>query len=195
MKIFSPLYNKMMSWAAHRYAPYYLAGISFSEAIFFPIPPDVMLAPMSLAQPQKAWWFATLTTVASVLGGLVGYSIGMYLFDLIYPWLVELGYTDTIRQVQVWFETWGFWVLFLAGSFTPIPFKFFTIAGGSLHMSLLPFIIGASIGRGSRFYLVSGLMRWGGARMDRGLRRCIDWLGWVILSLLIIAYIIYRCCS
>ncbi len=182
----------MMQWARHRHAPYYLALVSFSESSFFPIPPDFMLAPMALARPDRAWRYATLTTVTSVLGALFGYAIGMFFFNFIKPIMVDLGYMQSYEQVQIWFMAWGFWILFLAGSVSPIPFKFFTIAAGTLHMALLPFIIGSFFGRGARFYLVSGLMRWGGERMEEGLRRCIDWLGWVLIVIIAVGYAIYR---
>ncbi len=193
MKLFSRLYSKMIEWANHRHASYYLAGISFSESLFFPIPPDVMLAPMALAKPEKAWWFATLTTLTSVFGALFGYLLGMFCFNFIHPLLVQCGYAPAYDQVQLWFQLWGFWILFLAGSVSPIPFKIFTIAAGTLHMPLLTFILASFIGRGARFYLVSGLMRWGGAHIDRTLRRCVDWLGWIVVITIIAAYCIYRC--
>lgn len=193
MKLFSHLYDKMMQWARHKHAPYYLAGISFSESSFFPIPPDFMLAPMSLARPDKAIWYATITTVTSVLGALLGYCIGMFFFDLVQPWIAKLGYADAYATVQHWFSVWGFWILFLAGSVSPVPFKLFTIAAGALHMALLPFVIGSFVGRGARFYLVSFLMRLGGAKMDQTLRRWVDYLGWIVLVLAVLGYVIYRC--
>ena len=192
MKLFSTLYTKMLKWASHRHASYYLAGISFSESLFFPIPPDVMLAPMALAKPEKAWWYATLTTLSSVVGALFGYLLGMFFFSFIHPFLTDLGYAAAYDQVNLWFKIWGFWILFLAGSVSPIPFKIFTIAAGTLHMSILTFVIASLIGRGARFYLVSGLMRWGGEHIDRTLRRCIDWMGWIVVIALIIAYCLYR---
>lgn len=191
MRLFGPLYDKCMIWAAHRRAPAYLAGLSFAESSFFPIPPDVMLAPMSLARPAKAWRFALITTVTSVLGGLFGYLIGYFAFDLIEPWLSRWGYMDKFTVVQEWFERWGFWAIFIAG-FSPVPYKVFTISAGLLHMALLPFIVASVIGRGARFYLVAGLMRWGGARMEQVLRRYVEWLGWFVLVLALVIYFIVR---
>ena len=89
MRIFSKLYDRVMVWSRHRYAPWYLGGLSFAESSFFPIPPDVMLAPMSMAKPQKAWFYAALTTATSVLGGLLGYFIGHFAFELISPLVTE----------------------------------------------------------------------------------------------------------
>ena len=98
MKIFSPLYERAMVWSRHRRAPWFLGGLSFAESSFFPIPPDVMLAPMCLANPHRAWWFALLTTLTSVAGGLFGYLIGYYAFDLIEPWLRGSNYWSAYEQ-------------------------------------------------------------------------------------------------
>lgn len=191
MRLFSKLYAYAMQWSRHKHAPIYLAGVSFIEASVFPIPPDVMLAPMSLAKPERAWWYATLTTLFSVLGALFGYVIGMFFFHWIAPLLTYFGYWQSYQQAQAWFENWGGWVMFVAGV-SPIPFKLFTIGAGALHLNILPFIIGSFIGRALRFYLVAGLMRWGGAAMDKWIQKFIDWIGWILLVLCIMAYGIYR---
>lgn len=194
MKLFSRLYTRVLYWSRHRYAPRYLAGLSFAESSFFPIPPDVMLAPMTLANPGKAWQFATLTTIASVLGGLLGYTIGMFAFELIEPLLVDAGYFPKYLQVREWFAEWGFWAIFLAG-FSPIPYKVFTISAGVISMALLPFVLASLIGRGARFFMVAGLMAWGGERMERALHKYVDRIGWalVLLSGLAIAGVkLYR---
>jgi len=180
MRLFSKLYARAMRWSRHPHAPRYLMGLSFAESSFFPIPPDVMLAPMSLATPSKAWYFAGLTTLASVLGGLLGYTIGIFAFDLIEPWLHELGYWEAYLHAKAWFDAWGFWAIFLAG-FSPIPYKVFTITAGVIAMSLPPFVIASAIGRGTRFFLVAALMAWGGERMERALHQYIDRLGWLMV--------------
>jgi membrane protein YqaA with SNARE-associated domain len=110
--------------------PWYLGGLSFAESSFFPIPPDVMLAPMSMAQPAKAWQFALLTTVTSVAGGLFGYLIGYFAFELIEP-MVGPAVTTPMPSpmAEAWFDEWGVWVVFIAG-FSPIPYKIFTITAG-----------------------------------------------------------------
>ena len=185
MRIFSPLYDRAMQWSRHRHAPFYLAGLSFAESSFFPIPPDVMLAPMSMANPSKSWRLAGLTTIASVLGGLLGYAIGVFAFDLVQPWLGEGGrYDGAFQQAKVWFDQWGVWAIFIAG-FSPIPYKVFTIAAGVLSMALLPFVLASAVGRGARFYLVAALMAWGGARMEGTLRRYVDRIGWILLLLIV----------
>jgi len=180
-----------MSWARHRQAPWYLAGLSFAESSFFPIPPDVMLAPMVLGRPHNAWTYATLTTLTSVLGGAFGYLLGLYLFEAIEPSLHRFGYWDDFQLAGHWFDRWGFWVIFLAG-FTPIPYKVFTIAAGTLHMAMLPFLLGSLVGRGGRFFLVAGLIRLGGERLEGRLRANIDRLGWTTLAVAVAAYLLYR---
>lgn len=191
MKIFSSLYERAMSWARHRHAPWYLGGLSFAESSFFPIPPDVMLMPMCMANPARAWWFASLTTLASVLGGLFGYLIGAYAFELIEPMIRGGAFWDKYLQAQAWFADWGFWAIFIAG-FSPIPYKVFTIAAGVASMALLPFTLASLIGRGARFFLVAGLMAWGGARMEGVLRRYVDRLGWAVVVLSLVGLLIYK---
>lgn len=189
MKFFSMLYDRVIGWSRHRHAPYYLGGLSFAESSFFPIPPDVMLAPMALARPQKAWNYALLTTVMSLLGGALGYLIGVFAFDLIEPWIREAGYWDAYQRTGLWFETWGFWAILLVG-FSPIPYKVFTISAGVISMPVIPFILASAIGRGARFFLVAGLMRWGGERMEQTLRLYIDRIGWILILFVIIIYLI-----
>ena len=190
MKLFSSIYAKVMSWSRHQYATYWLALVSFTESSLFVIPPDVMLAPMTLAKPDKAWFYAGLTTAASVLGGLLGYVIGVYALEMVDPWLHDLGYFDSYLLAQAWFTKWGFWAIFLAG-FTPVPYKIFTIAAGAAAMALMPFIFGSLIGRGLRFFLVAGLMRWGGAGLEKQLSLWVDRLGWAMVVLLVAAYFIW----
>jgi membrane protein YqaA with SNARE-associated domain len=191
MKLFSPLYDRAMRWARHPRAPWYLGGLSFAESSFFPIPPDVMLAPMSLANPRRAWWFALLTTLTSVAGGLLGYLIGAYAFELIEPLIRDSGYWPKYLSAQAWFAEWGFWAIFVAG-FSPIPYKVFTIAAGVAAMALLPFALASLIGRGARFFLVAGLMAWGGEKMEAGLRRHVDRLGWLTVAVVVAALLISR---
>jgi membrane protein YqaA with SNARE-associated domain len=191
MRIFSPLYRRIMSWSRHPRAPWLLGGLSFTESSFFPIPPDVMLAPMCLANPRRAPWFALLTTVASVAGGLFGYFIGLYAFDAIEPWLRDSRYWGGYETAVTWFGEWGFWAVFVAG-FSPIPYKVFTIAAGALAMFLPAFVVASFIGRGGRFFLVAGLIRWGGAPMEAQLRRNVEFLGWLLVGLLLIAWFLVQ---
>ena len=182
MRLFSPLYLRAMQWARHRHAPVYLGTMSFAESSFFPVPPDVMLAPMCLARPERAWNLALLTTLTSVAGGLAGYAIGYFAFETIAPWLQTTHYWASYQTAEAWFADYGFWAVFIAG-FSPIPYKVFTIAAGALSMALAPFTLASLIGRGARFYLVAGLMKWGGTRMEAALHRYVDRLGWATVAL------------
>lgn len=192
MKLFSPLYARAMRWARHPRAPWYLGSLSFAESSFFPIPPDVMLAPMSMAAPKRAVWFASLTTLTSVLGGMFGYLIGMFAFELVEPLVADGGrYAEPFDVAQQWFGEWGFLAIFAAG-FSPIPYKIFTITAGVLGMAFLPFVLASFVGRGMRFYLVAGLMAWGGASMEEKLHRWIDWLGWLTVAAVLIIVLVYK---
>lgn len=191
MRLFTRMYEIAMKWSIHRHAPRYLAGMSFAESSFFPIPVDVMLAPMSLAQPNKAWRFAFIATFFSVLGGVAGYLIGYFAMDLLEPWLHTLGYWDRYQQIIAWFNEWGIWIIFIAG-FAPIPYKLFTVTAGALTMALLPFILISFVARGARFYAVSGLMLWGGESMEKKLRKYMDLIGWIVVVVAVLAYIIYK---
>jgi len=189
--IFTKLYNMALRWASHRHASYYLGGLSFADSSFFPIPPDVMLAPMTLANPERAWWYATLTTVTSVLGGIFGYLIGYFAFELVQPWIEQFGYMARFEMAKTWFEQWGFWVVLIAG-FSPIPYKVFTIAAGTMSLLLPVFAIASLIGRGSRFFIVAGLIRWGGSRLEKHVREYVEWLGWLSVLAIVIAILIWK---
>jgi len=191
MRLFGPLYDRVLSWAAHPHAPRYLGALSFAESSFFPVPPDVMLAPMTLAKPEAAGRYALLTTMASVIGGLAGYAIGYFALDLAEPWLRGAGYWDGYLEVRHWFERWGFWAVLAAG-FSPIPYKLFTIAAGTLSMFLPAFVAASTAGRGARFFLVAYLVRWGGPAVERRLKTHIEILGWAFVGALVIAYLLLR---
>ncbi len=181
-----------MHWAEHRFAPHALVVLTFAESVFFPIPPDVLLAPMVLSKPQRAWHLATLTTVSSVIGGVVGYLLGYMLFEpLIQPTLIEFGYMAKFEHAMAWFEQYGVWVVFLAG-FSPIPYKVFTLSAGFLQMLFIPFLIASTIGRGMRFFLVAGLIRWGGAPMEQKIRNSIDIIGWGLVAIIVVLYFIFQ---
>lgn len=181
--LFGRLYDMVLGWAAHRRAPWLLGLLSFAESSFFPIPPDVMLAPMALARPQKAWLLATITTLTSVAGGLFGYLLGYFALELVLPLLERLGYMEHYHLARAWFERRGFWIVLIAG-FSPIPYKLFTIAAGAAALNPLLFVIASLIGRGGRFYLVAGLLAWGGPRLEPWLRIYIERIGWATVALL-----------
>jgi membrane protein YqaA with SNARE-associated domain len=191
MQIFTALYERVMQWSRHRHAPAYLGALSFAESSFFPIPPDVMLAPMVLARPERAAWLAGLTTLTSVLGGLAGFAIGVWGIDAVMPILERFNYVDEFDRASQWFLKWGFWAVLAAG-FSPIPYKVFTISAGALAMNLPVFAIASFIGRGARFFLVAFLVAWGGPPMEARLKRYVDVIGWGLVILLVAAYFLLR---
>jgi len=191
MKIFSPLYEWTLRWAEHKFAPRMLALLTFAESVFFPIPPDVLLAPMVLAKPENAWKLATLTTVSSILGGVVGYMLGLWMFEpWIQPLITEFGYQHRFDTAMQWFNSWGVWVVFIAG-FSPIPYKLFTVSAGFLQMAFIPFLVASAIGRGMRFFLVAGLIKLGGKAMEKKLRQWIDVVGWGVVIVIAVVYFVF----
>jgi membrane protein YqaA with SNARE-associated domain len=151
-----------------------------------------MLAPMVLAKPDRAWYFAGLTTLASILGGAVGYWLGYLMFEpWIQPLITEFGYQDRFDTAIQWFTEWGVWVVFIAG-FSPIPYKLFTVSAGFMHKAFLPIFITSAVGRGLRFFLVAGLIKWGGSAMEKKIRQWVDVLGWTVVLAIIIAYFTLR---
>lgn len=196
MKLFRPLYERALVWAAHPQAERFLAGLSFVEAIIFPVAPEIMLAPMVLAKPQRWARYAAISLVCSVLGALVGYALGHYAFDAVRPLLAWLGWLPSIDakvdelRGQVIAHPWNaFWLLVAAG-FIPVPLKIFTWASGIVGMPMLPFLGGMIIGRGKRVFLLAGLIRLGGKRAEEALHRWIEWIGWALIAL-IVGLVIY----
>jgi len=190
VRVFEPLYDRVMDWSRHRHASRYLAGLSFAESSFFPVPPDVMLAPMAAARPREALRLAALTTLFSVLGGVLGYAIGVLAFELVEPWIIDMGHGENLEMAQDWFAVWGVWVVLIAG-FSPVPYKLFTVTAGALAMPLLPFVIASVLGRGARFFAVALLMAWAGPHADRHLRPYMERLGWASVFLLIAVITLY----
>lgn len=193
MKLFGPLYERVMRWSRHPHAERYLAALSFSESSFFPIPVDVMLAPMVLADRAKAWRFAAVASVFSVLGGVGGYAIGWGMFEAIEPWLADSHYWDAYVTARDWFDRYGVWVVFVAG-FSPIPYKVFTIAAGVAALNLPGFVIASTIGRGARFFLVAGLVYAFGEKFESTMVKHIERIGWVlvVLTVIVIAWLMMR---
>ena len=193
MKLFAPLYERVLDWSRHPLAERYLGAMSFAESSFFPIPVDVMLAPMCLADRARAWRYATIATIFSVLGGVAGYAIGMGLFEAIEPWLAESKYWDAYLTSRAWFDDYGVWAIFVAG-FSPIPYKVFTIAAGVAALNLPGFFVASLIGRGARFFLVSGLIVAGGEKLEANLRRYVEGVGWavVLVAVAVIGWLMVR---
>ena len=152
------MYNWTMTFAGHRRATPALAAVSFTESSFFPIPPDVLLVPMVLANREKAWYYAAVCTLASVVGGIFGYAIGALLYDSVGLWLMDLyGYGAQVDAFRQKYAEWGTWVILIKG-LTPIPYKIVTITSGFAGYDLLWFIVLSVITRAGRFFLVAGLL-------------------------------------
>jgi membrane protein YqaA with SNARE-associated domain len=157
-------YDWCIAAAYKPYATWLMGGVSFLESSFFPIPPDTMLIPMSLARPEKAWSYATLCTWTSVAGGVLGWVIGAYLYETVGHWLIQLyGYGDKVEAFREAYARWGTWIILLKGV-TPIPYKIVTITSGFAGYNLLLFIVFSFIARGMRFYLTAFLLNRYGER-------------------------------
>ena len=156
--MFEKLYSWTISLAESRHANWALAGIAFAESSFFPLPPDLILLPMALAQPKKAWFYAAICTVASVLGGAVGYAIGALLFDTMGQWIINLyGYAAKIDSLKAFYAHWG-WAFILVKGLTPIPFKLVTIVSGVLAYNFALFMALSLVTRGARFFILAAAM-------------------------------------
>ncbi|MFP6749400.1 MAG: YqaA family protein [Alphaproteobacteria bacterium] len=179
------LYNWTMDLAGHRHANWALGAVSFIESSVFPIPPDVMLIPMVLARRHKALLIATICTVASVLGGLLGYAIGYYLFDAIgQPILNFYGYGEKFASFQSRYNEWGVWIVLIAGV-TPFPYKVITIASGVTGLSLPVFLLASIVARGLRFAIVTALLWRFGEPIREFIERYLGILFTVFMVLLI----------
>ena len=193
MRVFEPLYERVLEWSRHPHAERYLGALSFAESSFFPIPVDVMLAPMCLADLPRSWRYAFIATAFSVIGGVAGYFIGLAMFEAIEPWLADSRYWAAYETSRGWFDRYGVWAIFVAG-FSPIPYKVFTIAAGVAALNLPGFFIASLIGRGARFYLVAGLIVLGGEKLERNLRKYVEGIGWgvAIAVAAVIAWLMVR---
>ena len=154
-------YDWVMNLAASRRAPVALAAVSFAESSFFPIPPDVMLAPMVLARPQRAFLYAAICTAASVLGGMLGYAIGVFLAPVGHQILALFGHPEGEAEFQRWFGEYGLWIILIKG-LTPIPYKLVTIASGLARFDFLTFVWASVLTRGARFFLTAALLKYCG---------------------------------
>jgi membrane protein YqaA with SNARE-associated domain len=156
------LYDSVMRWAAHKHATWVLGAVSFIESSVFPIPPDVMLIPMVLAQRARAWFYAGLTTITSVAGGIAGYAIGYFLFEYVgQPILSFYGKQEAFAEFASGYNDYGAWIVLFAG-ITPFPFKVITIASGATQLDFLVFVLSSMVARGFRFYLVAAMLYWFG---------------------------------
>lgn len=186
------LYDWTMGLAAHRRAGWALAGISFAESSVFPIPPDVLLIPMVLAKRAKAWFYAALCTIASVLGGLAGWLIGALLFETVgMPILQVYGYTQQFSEFAERYNEYGAWIVFIAGV-TPFPYKVITIASGATGLSVGVFLIASVLARGMRFFMVAALLWWFGPPIRAFIEKRLGLLFTVFVVLLIGGFVAAR---
>ncbi|MGO4870754.1 MAG: YqaA family protein [Roseiarcus sp.] len=169
--MFKSLYSRIIALSESANAPYALAAVAFAESSFFPLPPDVILAPMSLAKPQLAWRYALIATIASVVGGVVGYGIGALLFDTLGQWLIHLyGYADKMAALKETYARWGALVILIKG-LTPIPYKLVTIVSGLLGYNFAAFVGLSLVTRGARFFLLAGALNHFGDPLRLALER------------------------
>ncbi len=200
MKIFAPLYARALTWSRHPRAQTLLGALSVAEAVFFPLPPELMLAPMCLSQPKRGLRFATISLFGSLAGAVIGYLLGHYAFEILKPVFERLGMMGSIQSgidqihARMIESPWAvFWFLVLGG-FTPIPLKIFTWASGIVGVPFVPFMASMLVGRGKRVFLVAIAIRLGGERAERALQRYIEPIGWIAMILLIagIGYLVFK---
>jgi membrane protein YqaA with SNARE-associated domain len=191
-RVIRALYNWTMRLAESRHALWAMFAVSFAESSFFPVPPDVILAPMILKKPQKAYFYAAVCTLASVLGGMLGYAIGYYLEDVGHLLLKLSGHADGLALYQAWYKKWGAWLI-LAKGVTPIPYKLVTIASGIAHYAFGMFVVLSVITRGARFFLTAVILKRFGPRMleiveKRLLSVTLGLVGLIVIGLLMARY-------
>ncbi len=186
------LYDWIMALAGSDRAPAALFGVSFVESSFFPIPPDVMLVPMVIAQRAKAWWYATLATIGSVIGGAFGYAIGFFAFESVgQPILEFYGKADSFGEFTQWFNEWGVWIL-IAKGWTPFPYKVLTITAGVTHMPFFEFMLASVITRAMRFFLVAGLLYYFGEPIRDFIEKRLTLVTTVFLVVLVSGFVAVR---
>jgi membrane protein YqaA with SNARE-associated domain len=186
------LYDLVLRLAGHRHAGRWLGVVSFTESSFFPVPPDAMLVPMCLARPDRAWRYAAICTIASVLGGLLGYAIGYFLFEaLAQPILAVYGHAEALQSFRDWFARWGAAVILIKG-LTPIPFKIVTIGAGAAAFDPWMFVLTSVVTRGARFYLVAALLRRYGAPMQTFIERRLTLITTVVAVTILLGFLALR---
>jgi membrane protein YqaA with SNARE-associated domain len=193
MRLFKSLYEFALRWAVHPRAEYFLGGLSFVEAFIFPVAPEIMLAPMTLARPKLWARYATISLACSLLGSFVGYALGHFAFQLARPLIESLGWMPTLNNIVVQLHDqspWKTFGLLVVAGFIPIPLKIFTWASGVVGVPIPAFVAGMLVGRGKRVFAVCGAIRLGGERAERVLHRWIEWIGWSVV-VLIVALIVY----
>ncbi len=185
------LYDWTMGLAASRHATSALAVVSFLESSVFPIPPDVVLAPMVLAKPEKAYTYAGICTVASVIGGILGYAIGYYLSDLGESLLALMGHAGGLETFRRWYAEWGVWVILIKGA-TPIPYKLVTIASGLAAFNFPVFVAASIVTRGIRFFLVAIVLKRYGPAILEVVERRLYLTTTIVVALVVAGFLALR---
>ena len=194
------LHRRLYDWVIHfantQHGERALFILSFAESSFFPIPPDVLLAPLTLGAPKKWFRFALSCSIASVLGGILGYCIGMFLWAVIEPWVfANLGMVGLTEENFVkfagYYDKYDFWVVFTCG-FTPLPYKVCTISAGVAKISLLVFLIASTISRSARFFIVAGLFGWKGEKIRPVIEKYFNWFSLAFVALLIGGFLVIK---
>ena len=186
------LYEWILALSGKPSAPWALGAVAFAESSFFPVPPDVMLVPMAVSRPDRVWFYATVTTVASVLGGLVGYAIGALLFDSLGQWLIKLyGLQNSAATFQESYAAYGHWVILLKG-LTPIPYKLVTITSGFAHYSLFWFTVLSVVTRGARFFLLAALLGRYGVQIRGVLDRHLNAVAAISLAVIVLGFVLFK---
>jgi membrane protein YqaA with SNARE-associated domain len=185
-------YNYMMNLAAKKNAAWFLGMISFIESSFFPIPPDLMLIPMTLAKPKKAWYFASICMITSVIGGFFGYFLGSCFYDIIAEPLLEFyGYMEKFEHFKSYYSLYGIWIVLFAG-FTPFPNKVITITSGVMGLNLFIFFLASIIARGGRFFLVAALLYKFGTACKTFIEKRLGLLSFIFFILLIGSFYVIK---
>ncbi|HEX7914959.1 DedA family protein [Rudaea sp.] len=195
MKLFKPLYEKALVWAKHPLAERYLMGISFVEAFIFPLMPEIMLAPMTLAKPERWARYASLSLLFSTLGSIIGYLMGHYGFELLRPLLDDLGWLPAIDGYVAKLRGLGGWEVFwllVGGGFLPIPMKIIAWSSGIVGVPIWAFLAAMIVGRGKRVYLLCGAIRLGGEKAEQTVHKWIEWIGWGLLALVVLAVVYFK---
>jgi membrane protein YqaA with SNARE-associated domain len=183
------LYDWVLSWEKSKYGTAALAANAFAESAFFPIPPDVLQIALSVAKPKRSFWYALVSSVFSVLGGILGYAIGFFLFESVGQLIINtLGYQDYFNIVGGLYKENAFLAI-LGAAFTPIPYKVFTIAAGFWSVGLFPLILASIVGRSARFFIVATLIYFFGARVKVFIERYFNWLSLLFFVLIVLGFV------
>jgi membrane protein YqaA with SNARE-associated domain len=194
------LHRRLYDWVIHfadtKHGPTALFLLSFAESSFFPVPPDVLLAPLTLGAPRKWFKFALACSVASVLGGVLGYCIGMFLWQAIEGWVFAhlggIGFTEAnFAKFEDWYARYDFWIVFTCG-FTPLPYKVCTISAGVARILFPGFVIASTVSRSARFFLVAGLFRWKGEKIRPLVEKYFNWFTLAFAILLIGGFVVLK---